>query len=291
MPDAAIQLRDRAAQVGCQLRLSQPGVEVLPGRLQHEEVRSPAVLVVAAGKFLGFAQGRQNFTSHGLQILAGLNELGMSIADVERDLITNGHVLPHGLFPLSVGDRDAALISIEDGNGKTQSRSGFVTAASSSAVRIVNCIEVHELVTSQTSPLSGGFNRNLGSSQVRPHCEGFVHKSINVTRHSAEFRFRHGDQFIAVHSESHDCPQCLTGKRYFVLSTLRGCFRLKGINPGRCEFQLADVTGIKPFPGEICNLLTECGRLVGNFSLLARGNEIRMSHTGITNHVQPVLHH
>lgn len=291
MPDAAIQLRDRAAQVGCQLRLSQSGVEVLSGRLQHEEVRSAAVFVVATGEFLGLTQSRQDFAAHRVKILAGLNELRVSVADVERDLITNRHVLPHGLFPLSVGDRDAALIAIEDGNGKTQARPRLEAATSSSTVRIVDRVKIHELILSQASPLTGGLNGNLGGPQVRPHGEGLVDECIRIPRCPVKFRLRNRRQLVAKHPEPHDRSQSLASQRHIMLSTLRSSLRLQGINPRRREFQLADVTGVEPLPSEVRDLLPECCRLPSDFGLLARGNEVRMSHTGITNHVQPVLHH
>lgn len=178
MPDAAVQLCDRAAQVGCQLRFSQAGVEVLSGRLQHEEVRSPAVFVVAAGEFLGLTQCRQDFITQRVQILTRLKELGVSAANIQRDLIPDRDILPGRLLPLCFSNRDAALIPVEDGNGETQSRSRL-EAACSLTVGVIDRVQIHELILRQTSSLTGRFNGNLGRPQVRPHREGVVDEDVD----------------------------------------------------------------------------------------------------------------
>ncbi len=123
MPDAAVEFRDGAPQISFELQFAHSCVEILAGRLQHEEVRSTAVFVVPPGERLRFMQHRQNFGPQGLQIFAGLQVLGAGSSDFERDPVPHGDELAIRLLKLSVGDRDAASISVEDRQRESQAGS------------------------------------------------------------------------------------------------------------------------------------------------------------------------
>ena len=123
MPDAAVEFRDGAPQVSFELQFAHPRVEILARRLQHEEVRSTAVFIVPPGERFGFTQHRQDLGPQGLQVLASLQILGAGGSDFERDPVPYGDELAIRLLKLSVGDRDAASISVEDRQRESQAGS------------------------------------------------------------------------------------------------------------------------------------------------------------------------
>lgn len=102
----------------------------------------------------------------------------MSTADIQRDLIADRHILPRRLFPLSLGDRDAALIPIENGYRESQARTRL-EALRSLAIGIINRVQIHELISSQTRSLTGRFNGDLGSTQIGSHGKRVVDEDID----------------------------------------------------------------------------------------------------------------
>ena len=96
--------------------------------------------------------------------------MSVSRTDFERDLIADGHVLPGRSLPLSIGDGNTALISIEDRNRKPQAWAGL-KASAAGTVCVVDRVKVHELLPGETYTFAGCLDRDFRCSQIGTHRE------------------------------------------------------------------------------------------------------------------------
>ena len=159
------------------LQFASSGIEILPGRLQHEEVRGSAVFVISPGESFSFTQDRQDLVSQCQQILLSLQQLCPSSANFERHLIPHGHELPTGLLDLSLRNGDAAAISVEDRQREPQTRTGQ-EAVTIDRLAVVDRIEIHELVLRQFQSFAGGLDGDLSRSQIGTRAQCRVHEFV-----------------------------------------------------------------------------------------------------------------
>lgn len=169
MPHSSVEFCRRAADIGFELKFANPRVQVLPGRLQHEEVRNAPDLVIAPRESLSSPQRRKNLQADRRQILRGLMKLDVSSSNFQRDLIPHGDVPPGRLLPLRISNRNATLIAIENRQRHPQSGPGLVAASLALGVRIVDSVKIHELPASQSGPLAGRLDGDLRRAKIRSH--------------------------------------------------------------------------------------------------------------------------
>jgi hypothetical protein len=176
--NASVKLGTRPPQICSKLQFAKSRVEILPGRLQYQEVRSAAVFVVSSSEFSSFTKRWKNLVVESRQVLACLQNLRVRVSDFQCDLIADGHITSHSLLPLSFRDRDSALVSVEDGNCKSESWAGFETTTSGT-VGIVDRVQIHELISSQPRSFTSRFDSDFGRAKIGPHRQCFVQQRFN----------------------------------------------------------------------------------------------------------------
>lgn len=81
---------------------------------EYEQIGDITGRISVFSVLYGGLQRRQNSLLPLLQALAGLLQSGMGFADIQRNPLSGGDILPGGLVEARLGLRDATLILIDD---------------------------------------------------------------------------------------------------------------------------------------------------------------------------------